>query len=108
MQEGDTVLDLGSGAGKVCWIAAQIAGPKGKVIGVDMNTDMLGLAKQHHVDIAKKVGFDTVSYRRGMIQDLKLDMEAVEREPPKQADQDRRRLAGPSPRGRRVCATSRR
>ena len=80
VQEGDTVLDLGSGAGKVCWIAAQIAGPKGKVIGVDMNTDMLGLAKQHHVDIAKKVGFDTVSYRRGMIQDLKLDMEAVERE----------------------------
>ncbi len=79
VQEGDVVLDLGSGAGKICWIAAQIAGPKGKVIGVDMNLDMLGLARQHHDDIAKKVGFDNVSYRRGMIQDLKLDLDRLEK-----------------------------
>jgi len=80
VRPGDTVLDLGSGAGKVCWIAAQIAGPQGRVIGVDMNTDMLALARQHHAAIAAKVGFDTVTYRRGMIQDLALDLDALEGE----------------------------
>ena len=75
---GDVVLDLGSGAGKVCWIAAQIAGPTGRVIGVDMNTEMLALARTHHATIAARVGFDTVTYRRGMIQDLGLDVELLE------------------------------
>ena len=78
VRPGDTVLDLGSGAGKVCWIAAQMAGPEGKVIGVDMNTDMLALARKHHQAIAKKVGYDNVSYHRGMIQDLRLDLGRLE------------------------------
>jgi arsenite methyltransferase len=39
LREGETVLDLGSGTGKVCFIAAQIVGPSGKVIGVDMTED---------------------------------------------------------------------
>ncbi len=78
VRSGDTVLDLGSGGGKVCWIAAQIVGPEGKVIGVDMNTDMLELARKHHLAIAEKVGYDNVSYHRGMIQDLKLDLGLLE------------------------------
>ena len=78
VQTGDVVLDLGSGAGKVCWIAAQVAGPTGRVIGVDMNTEMLALARTHHATIAARVGFDNVSYRRGMIQDLGLDLELLE------------------------------
>ena len=41
VREGDTVIDLGSGAGKICYIASQIVGPKGKVIGVDFNDEML-------------------------------------------------------------------
>lgn len=79
VRPGDTVLDLGSGAGKICWIAAQIAGPEGRIIGVDMNTEMLGLAKKHHAAIAERVGHDTVEYRRGMIQDLQLDLDALDR-----------------------------
>src|SRR5216110_3103689 len=47
LKAGETVLDLGSGAGKICFIAAQIVGPKGKVIGIDMNDDMLALARKH-------------------------------------------------------------
>jgi len=39
LREGETVFDLGSGTGKVCFIAAQIVGPSGKVIGVDMTED---------------------------------------------------------------------
>ena len=45
VRPGDTVLDLGSGGGKICFIAAQIAGKEGRVIGVDMNDEMLGLAR---------------------------------------------------------------
>ena len=80
VRPGDTVLDLGCGAGKVCWIAAQIAGVKGRVIGVDMNTEMLALAEKHHQSIAQKVGFDTVTFHRAMIQDLRLDLDLLEKE----------------------------
>src|SRR5438552_14062278 len=47
LKAGETVLDLGSGAGKICFIAAQVVGASGKVIGVDMNDDMLALARKH-------------------------------------------------------------
>src|SRR6266436_4873623 len=47
VRPGDTVLDLGSGGGKVCFIAAQIVGPQGRVIGVDCNREMLALARRH-------------------------------------------------------------
>src|SRR5262245_35221215 len=47
VRPGETVLDLGSGGGKVCFIAAQLTGPKGRVIGVDCNHEMLGLARRH-------------------------------------------------------------
>ncbi|MCA8956256.1 MAG: methyltransferase domain-containing protein [Planctomycetes bacterium] len=80
VKPGDVVLDLGCGGGKVCWIAAQIAGPEGRVIGVDMNTDMLALARAHHHTIAERVGFDTVTFRRGMIQDLALDLDLLEQQ----------------------------
>ena len=47
IRPGDTVLDLGAGGGKVCFIAAQVAGPSGRVIGVDCNPEMLALARAH-------------------------------------------------------------
>lgn len=46
IRRGETVLDLGSGGGKVCYIAAQIVGPEGRVIGVDCNPEMLALARR--------------------------------------------------------------
>ncbi|RMZ91426.1 hypothetical protein DV736_g1349, partial [Chaetothyriales sp. CBS 134916] len=53
LREGETVIDLGSGAGLDCFLAAQNVGPTGKVIGVDMNDDMLAKAdsnnKKHHL-----------------------------------------------------------
>lgn len=78
LREGDTVLDLGSGTGKACYIAAQVVGAKGRVIGVDMNEEMLGLARKHRQGIAKTIGFSNVEFRKGKIQDLALDVEAVE------------------------------
>jgi arsenite methyltransferase len=78
VREGDVVLDLGSGAGKVCFIAAQLAGPKGQVIGIDMNDEMLGLARRSAPVVAERLGFANVEFRRGRIQDLSLDLDQLD------------------------------
>jgi ubiquinone/menaquinone biosynthesis C-methylase UbiE len=77
VQPGDTVLDLGSGGGKICYMAAQIVGQQGHVIGVDMNDDMLGLARQYQVELQEKFGA-RIDFVKGKIQDLKLDVEVME------------------------------
>ena len=74
VEAGDTVLDLGSGGGKICYIAAQIAGANGKVIGVDTNTEMLNLANKYRGEMAAKIGYANTEFRYGKIQDLKLDL----------------------------------
>jgi len=76
--EGDVVLDLGSGGGKICYMAAQIVGAKGAVIGVDMTDDMLALARQYQPQMAEKLGGDRVDFKKGFIQDLALDVVAME------------------------------
>ena len=78
VREGDTVLDLGSGGGKICFIAAQIVGPKGGVIGVDMNEEMLSLARRAAPVVAGRLGYANVEFRRGRIQDLRLDLDALD------------------------------
>lgn len=75
---GDIVLDLGSGGGKICYIASQIVGAEGRVIGVDMNDDMLDLARRHQADLSGAIGYDNVDFRKGRIQDLGLDRGALE------------------------------
>lgn len=75
---GDIVLDLGCGGGKICYMAAQIVGKNGKVIGVDMNNDMLDLASKYQSKMAEQLGYDCVEFRKGYIQDLALDLEAME------------------------------
>ncbi len=79
VREGDTVLDLGSGAGKICFIAAQMVGPTGRVIGVDTNDEMLELARKAAPSVAQAVGYANVEFRRGKIQDLGLDQDRVNR-----------------------------
>jgi len=76
--EGEVVLDLGAGAGKICYIAAQIVGESGKVLGVDCNDDMLALARKHQSSVAKKLGYANVEFRKGKIQDLQLDLELLD------------------------------
>ena len=75
VKPGDTVLDLGSGGGKLCYIASQLVGPQGRVIGVDCNETMLGLARSYQSEVADRIGYDNVSFRAGMIQNLQLDLE---------------------------------
>ena len=78
VREGDVVLDLGSGGGKICFIAAQIAGSAGRVIGVDVNDDMLALARRAAPKVAERLGFANVEFRRGRIEDLRLDLDRVQ------------------------------
>lgn len=78
VKTGETVLDLGSGGGKICYIASQIVGESGSVIGVDTNADMLALANKYRAQLAEKIGFGNVEFRYGKIQDLKLNLNLVD------------------------------
>ena len=78
IREGETVLDLGSGSGKACYIISQIVGAKGKVIGVDFNPPMLELARKYQSSIGGKLGYHNVEFRCGKIQDLKTNLELVD------------------------------
>ncbi len=79
VKEGDIVLDLGSGSGKICYMAAQLVGEDGKVIGVDMNDDMLALARKYQPEMAQKLGSNRVEFLKGQIQDLALDVSAMDK-----------------------------
>src|SRR5262245_8879692 len=77
VRPGDTVLDLGSGGGKLCFILAQVVGPSGRVIGVDCNADMLALARRNQPLVAERLGYANVEFRCGLIQDLRLDLDLL-------------------------------
>jgi arsenite methyltransferase len=70
--EGLTVLDLGCGTGRDCYVLSQLVGPKGKVIGVDMTDEQLQTARQYqdyHRDVFKQKE-SNISFRQGFIEDL--------------------------------------
>ncbi len=74
IQPGETVLDLGSGAGFDCFLAARQVGPAGHVIGVDMTDAMLEKARAN----AAKSGFQNVEFRKGDIESLPIDDSSVD------------------------------
>ncbi len=78
VREGDVVLDLGSGSGKICYMASQLTGPTGRVIGVDATPDMLALAREHRDAVGERIGWKNVEFVHGRIQDLGLDLDRVE------------------------------
>ena len=80
LHEGETVLDLGSGTGKICFIAAQVVGASGKVIGVDMTDEMLEVARRNAPVVAERLGYANTEFRKGRIQDLALDLELLDRQ----------------------------
>src|SRR5882724_4918855 len=80
LREGEKVVDLGSGTGKICFIAAQVVGSKGKIIGVDMTDEMLEVARRNAPIVAERIGYSNVEFRKGRIQDLALDLELLDRQ----------------------------
>lgn len=74
LQPGETVLDLGSGAGIDCFLAARAVEPTGRVIGVDMTPAMLQRARA----ACQRMGLDNVEFREGMIEALPLESDTVD------------------------------
>jgi SAM-dependent methyltransferase len=74
IKEGDTVLDLGSGAGNDCFVARAQTGEKGKVIGVDFTPVMIEKAREN----AEKRAFNNVEFRLGDIEKLPLTSNVVD------------------------------
>jgi arsenite methyltransferase len=74
LRAGETVLDLGSGGGLDCFLAARQVGPSGRVIGVDMTAEMISLARRN----AAEGSFDNVEFRLGEIERLPVDDQAVD------------------------------
>ena len=74
LREGETVLDLGSGAGIDCFIAAKRVGPTGQVIGVDMTPEMIGRARRN----AASGGYENVEFRLGEIEHLPVADDTVD------------------------------
>ncbi len=74
LREGQVVLDLGSGAGFDCFLAARAVGAMGKVIGVDMTHEMLSKAREN----ARKNGFSNVEFRLGEIEALPIADNSVD------------------------------
>jgi len=74
LREGETVLDLGSGAGFDCFLAARAVGPSGRVIGVDMTPEMLEKARDH----ARKGNYENVEFRLGEIENLPVADDSVD------------------------------
>ena len=66
IKEGDTVIDLGSGAGNDAFVARKLTGEKGKVIGIDFTEAMIARAR----DNAEKLGLNNVEFRQGDIEDI--------------------------------------
>jgi SAM-dependent methyltransferase len=75
LQPGQTVLDLGSGAGVDCFLAARRVGTEGHVIGVDMTDAMLAKAREN----AARGGFSNVEFRKGEIENMPVESGTVDR-----------------------------
>ncbi len=70
LQPGETMVDLGSGAGIDVFIAARKVGPEGRAIGVDMTDQMLAVARESQPKVAAALGFDAVEFRRGFLEQI--------------------------------------
>ncbi|MBI4376354.1 MAG: methyltransferase domain-containing protein [Elusimicrobia bacterium] len=78
IKAGETVLDLGSGAGIDCFIAAKKVGRSGRVIGVDMTDRMLEVARRCQAEVAVNLGYDAVEFREGFLERIPAEDKSVD------------------------------
>ncbi len=76
--EGETVVDLGCGAGIDVFIAAKLVGPTGKAIGIDMTDRMLAVARDNQTRVAAALGYDAVEFREGFLEEIPVETGTVD------------------------------
>lgn len=74
LQEGEVVLDLGSGGGLDCFMAGKLVGDSGRVIGIDMTPEMLERART----VAAKIGAENVEFRKGLLEDMPVEDNSID------------------------------
>ncbi|MGQ0792516.1 MAG: methyltransferase domain-containing protein [Deltaproteobacteria bacterium] len=74
----ETVVDLGSGAGIDCFIAAKKVGSFGRVIGVDMTDQMLEVAMESKKTVGRNLGYDVVDFRKGFLEEIPVEDKSVD------------------------------
>ena len=77
-QPGEVYVDLGSGAGIDCFIAAKYVGPAGRVIGIDMTDQMLAVARACQGQVAQALGYDAVEFRKGYLEAIPVDTKTAD------------------------------
>lgn len=77
-QPGEVLVDLGSGSGVECFLAAGRVGPHGRVFGIDMTREMLALARKSQESVTAELGYDNLEFRQGYLEDLPLPDETAD------------------------------
>ncbi len=78
LQSGEVMVDLGSGAGIDCFIAAKKVGSHGKVFGVDMTPEMLAVARECAPQVAERLGFNCVEFRQGYLERIPIGINTAD------------------------------
>jgi len=78
LQEGQTVLDLGSGGGIDCFIAAKYVGKTGHVYGIDMTEEMLNVARQNADQVIKNLGYNNIEFKQGFLENIPIEDMSVD------------------------------
>jgi radical SAM protein with 4Fe4S-binding SPASM domain len=76
--EGETVVDLGSGAGIDCFVAARKVGATGRVVGIDMTDAMIDVATRNREPVARNLGWDVVEFRKGLLEEVPVPSATVD------------------------------
>ena len=78
VREGESVLDLGSGGGIDCFIAAKKVGKLGKVIGIDMTDKMFEIANKNKILVSEALGYDVVEFKKGFLERLPVNDKSID------------------------------
>ena len=78
LEPGEYLVDLGSGSGVECFIAARLVGRQGKVTGIDMLEPMLDLAEKSALLVRKNLGFNNLTFTKGYLENLPLDDQSAD------------------------------
>ena len=78
LQEGQTMVDLGSGGGIDCFIAAKYVGETGHVYGIDMTEEILNIARKNAAQVVKNLGYNNIEFRQGFLEGIPIENISVD------------------------------